>query len=79
MELDLRVEQRPEEPEPFEVIEVQMRKQQMYRARLFAGEMQPERAQSGSCVQDDEVAGLCAQLDARRVSTGSNRVGTRRC
>src|SRR5207302_4925757 len=51
----------------------------MDRARLLTGEVQSERSQAGPRVQDDEVARLGAQLDARCVPTGANRVGAGRC
>jgi hypothetical protein len=77
MELDLRVEQRTEEAEALEMVEVQMREQQVHGARLLVGEVQPERAQSRTRVQDDEVARLGPELDARCVPTGSNGIGAR--
>ena len=70
-----RVEQRPEEAETLQVVEVKVRQQDVDLASVGAVDRDAERAHAGAGVEDELVTALQLDLHAARVPAVAHRVG----
>jgi hypothetical protein len=79
-EVDMRVghPERREEPETLEMVEVKVGEEEVDSPRPFGDELEAERADAGSGVEDEDRSVAEANLEAGRVSSVAQRPGTRR-
>jgi hypothetical protein len=78
--MDMRVghPERREEPQALEMVEVKVGEEEVDSPRPFADELETERADAGSGVEDEDRSVAEANLEAGRVSSVAQRPGTRR-
>lgn len=78
--MDLRVghPERREEPQALEVIEVKVGEEEMDSPRCLGDELEAERADAGSGVEDEDYPVAEANLQAGCVSSVAQGPGTRR-
>ena len=74
-ELHLRIPERREEPEPFDVVCVQMRDQQIDLRRVDARERHPVGADPGAGVEDHHRPVIEVEHDAGGLSAVADRLG----
>jgi hypothetical protein len=75
VELDVRIPEGSEEPQPLDVVGVQMRDQQVDARWVPSVERHPERPDPRPGVEDQQAAVFELHGDARRLSAVAHRVG----
>ena len=75
MDLGAGDEERTEEPEPLQMIEMQMGEEDVQLARGLGAHGDAQRAQSGAGVEDERVPALEPDLQARGVAAVADRLG----
>ena len=78
MDVEAGLEQRPEEPEPLQVVEVKVREQDVQLDRRVLLHRDAERPHAGPGVEDECMTARESHLDARGVAAVLHGVGAGR-